>query len=282
MKDLLISESTKSLLEQFLDKPAHALLITGLPGIGKQALAEHICGILFEKKSQYNQSVAIYCPETEEKYGVETVDKLQKFFKIERGKNQKINKIAIFSDSNKLSVEGQNKLLKILEEPPIGSMIMLTAPSRNSVLPTIASRCQSLQITKPDLEDIIQFYTVQGFDGEEISRAYKISGGLPGLMHAILNRQNHKLLESTDIAKKIISSSLFDRLVIGDDLAKDRELMIGVVFMMQQIASVAITEDKANKMKRWRKIFEESYYAEEQLNSNASSKIICDKLLLSI
>lgn len=51
-------------------------------------------------------------------------------------------KIAIIDDAERLGIEGANCLLKTLEEPPPGSMLILIAPSAQSQLPTIRSRCQ--------------------------------------------------------------------------------------------------------------------------------------------
>ncbi len=53
-------------------------------------------------------------------------------------------KIAIVDDADSLNVEGANCLLKTLEEPPAGSMLILIGTSLPRQLPTIRSRCQSI------------------------------------------------------------------------------------------------------------------------------------------
>lgn len=45
------------------------------------------------------------------------------------------------------SIPAQNALLKLLEEPPANTTILLTAPSLESVLPTIQSRCTLIRLT---------------------------------------------------------------------------------------------------------------------------------------
>jgi DNA polymerase-3 subunit delta' len=53
-------------------------------------------------------------------------------------------KIAILDDADALNVEGANCLLKTLEEPPSGSILILIGTSLQRQLPTIRSRCQAL------------------------------------------------------------------------------------------------------------------------------------------
>lgn len=51
-------------------------------------------------------------------------------------------KVAIIDDADWLNVEGANSLLKTLEEPPPGSVLILISSSAEKQLPTIRSRCQ--------------------------------------------------------------------------------------------------------------------------------------------
>ena len=51
-------------------------------------------------------------------------------------------RIAIVNDADYLNVEGANALLKVLEEPPPRSVLILIGTSASKQLPTIRSRCQ--------------------------------------------------------------------------------------------------------------------------------------------
>ena len=53
-------------------------------------------------------------------------------------------KVFIIDEAERLETDGQNVLLKVLEEPPPGTIIVLVTSSLDSLLPTIRSRCQSL------------------------------------------------------------------------------------------------------------------------------------------
>ena len=55
-------------------------------------------------------------------------------------------KTGIISEAQRMTIEAQNALLKTLEEPPAHSILILTAPSAKSLLPTTVSRCQIVRL----------------------------------------------------------------------------------------------------------------------------------------
>lgn len=57
-------------------------------------------------------------------------------------------KIAIIDDADLLNIEGANSLLKTLEEPPPGSLLILIGTSPAKQLPTIRSRCQLIRFQR--------------------------------------------------------------------------------------------------------------------------------------
>lgn len=63
-------------------------------------------------------------------------------------------KVAILDDADTLQEEGANCLLKTLEEPPPGSVLILIGTSEQKQLPTIRSRCQIVRFRELDLEQV--------------------------------------------------------------------------------------------------------------------------------
>lgn len=59
-------------------------------------------------------------------------------------------KVAIIDDADQLNLEGANCLLKTLEEPPPGSVLILIGTSPQRQLPTIRSRCQIVRFQPLD------------------------------------------------------------------------------------------------------------------------------------
>lgn len=59
-------------------------------------------------------------------------------------------KAVILEDAHLLTIEAQNALLKVLEEPPDNTIIILSVDDKESLLPTILSRCQIITLEPVD------------------------------------------------------------------------------------------------------------------------------------
>lgn len=60
------------------------------------------------------------------------------------------NKVILIENFTNASTEAQNSLLKILEEPPLSTLIILLSETKNNILPTILSRVITIDFhTKP-------------------------------------------------------------------------------------------------------------------------------------
>lgn len=80
-------------------------------------------------------------------------------------------KVVILWHAEKMRTEAANAFLKLLEEPPINTIFILTAPNPEQVLPTIQSRCQSTFF--PALPDeLIANYLTDFYKTEQMT-AYK-------------------------------------------------------------------------------------------------------------
>jgi DNA polymerase III delta' subunit len=67
-------------------------------------------------------------------------------------------RVFIVAEAEKMTEEAANSLLKILEEPPLFSYIILMTDNPFLLLPTIKSRCQILNflpISREDIEKIL-------------------------------------------------------------------------------------------------------------------------------
>ena len=71
----------------------------------------------------------------------------------------------------------QNKLLKILEEPPEGVHFLLGASAEFSVLPTVLSRTVKY-VVPPFAEEDVQRALARKYPGEDVSRAAGACGGI--------------------------------------------------------------------------------------------------------
>ena len=76
--------------------------------------------------------------------GIEDVKRMQKQLFLKPMNSQE--KVVVLDDAHLLTVEAQNALLKVLEEPPARTYIFLSSQTKQVFLPTILSRCQVVEL----------------------------------------------------------------------------------------------------------------------------------------
>lgn len=68
-------------------------------------------------------------------------------------------RVCILDGADRMKAEGANALLKILEEPPPDTLLILLAVERDLLLPTIVSRCQQVRFTSLPADQMIEEVT---------------------------------------------------------------------------------------------------------------------------
>lgn len=119
-----------------------------------------------------------------------------------------------------------NVFLKILEEPPGSAMLILTAPSASSLLPTIVSRCMQFHfapLPQSEVETILKARTDR--KPAEVKLAAQLSEGSPGLA---MEMNVEEVVERRKTALRILERAArgqgFSQLFADTSaLAKDRE-----------------------------------------------------------
>jgi len=144
--------------------------------------------------------------------GIEEVREIGKFLKILPISHTQ--KIVLIKESNVLTPEAQNSLLKILDEPPEYARILLEAESSEIFLATIISRCQTI-ISGDTLEKVdkstnfLEMNLDQRFDwAEKISKLEKdeIIEELNLILKEIKKTSNKPSKESTNLLLEVIDN----------------------------------------------------------------------------
>jgi DNA polymerase III subunit delta' len=91
--------------------------------------------------------------EYEKALGIEDVRNIQKKIFLRPLKGEKKTNILILK--NGASIEAQNAMLKLLEEPPLSSIIILITENYQIFLPTILSRCKLIDLDRNEDLQII-------------------------------------------------------------------------------------------------------------------------------
>ncbi len=141
------------------DKAFHAYIFQGEPGTGKKLMArafaaglqctakeDRPCGECKSCKQQAsgNQPDIIWVTHEKSGIGVDDIrNQINHTMDIKPFSSQ--YKIYIVPEAEKMSEEAQNALLKTIEEPPAYGIVILLTANINMLLPTIRSRCLTLE-----------------------------------------------------------------------------------------------------------------------------------------
>ncbi len=162
---------------QQLARMPHALLLTGMSGVGKTQFAAAMtaallcqqrvntfacgeCHACLQFKARVHPNVLWVEPEKPTAaIKVDQVRALNEF--IQQSSLQGDYRMAIITAADNLNLAAANALLKTLEEPASGALIILISHQRLPLLATIKSRCQRLVFPNPDTTQALTWLRAQ-------------------------------------------------------------------------------------------------------------------------
>lgn len=118
-------------------------------------------------------------------------------------------RVAIIDDADQLTTESSNCLLKTLEEPPPGAILILIGTSRARQLPTILSRTQIIRFNALSAEVLSKLLIQHNMVGDAI-QAEKIAQTAQGSLARAQEYSNSELEESLARLKPLLNPLKFD------------------------------------------------------------------------
>ncbi len=194
---------------------AHAYLITGPVGSGKETLAIDLIEMVNAASNRVTAesldqlksgTTTVIGPESKSRrIKVESIRSAEHV--LQMAAPDGVTKFVVIKDADRMGPGAENAFLKTLEEPPASSMVLLLSSYPEMLLDTILSRCIKIPLTGKSgpaqlsghvrtLLEALRDYT---FSGQK-----SISGalGLMGRFSAILKEEKAAIAKRNDIAYK--------------------------------------------------------------------------------
>lgn len=179
-----------------------------------------------------------------------------------------VGKVFIIDEAELLDLRGQNALLKTLEEPPEGTVIILVTTFPDELLPTIRSRCQRVAFMPLADEDMRQWFASSGLEaaGEQRDWLLRFAAGSPGAATLAAKCNLHGWHETLTPMLEAAARGEY-ALDLGETMAKLVDEQAAAVAAADKLAS----KDGANKVWGRRMLAFVGDHARAKLRARASS-----------
>lgn len=187
-------EQLRRLLEA--DRIPNGILLTGEEGIGKRTVALAFARAVLAGDARgdvdpaspaarkfaagtYADLEIVERDEAKRFLVIERVRELQEAFALKPVESSR--RVGILVDAERLTGEAGNALLKLLEEPPPGSHLILTARDRGAILETLVSRCRWIPLRPLPRTSVAAFLAARGVAPERVPLLAAAAEGRPGV-----------------------------------------------------------------------------------------------------
>lgn len=194
------------------DNLPHAMLLTGSPGIGKQALCEHLAATLLCQRAgpdgacgqcaacgyldagSHPDFKAAFNEEGSRVIKVDQVRQLIDF--VHKTASLGERKVVLLGPAEWLNINAANALLKCLEEPAAGTHLVLFSHRPSALAATIRSRCQHVAVPSPDGDTALSWLDEMTGDRAQSAELLRLSGSQPLRARALFEDAEGGALDS--------------------------------------------------------------------------------------
>lgn len=181
-------------------------------------------------------------------------------------------RVALIDGAHLLTTDAQNALLKIIEEPPPRTLIILVTANPGRLLSTVKSRCAAVYFALPPAKDVAEYLITQqpSLTPSTANELVSIAEGLPGLAITLATNpaqaeENQALIVS---ARAVPSQTLFERLLSAAALAENKADLWRFSSLLQQTLARGIQTGERSAAEAT-----PSFAALEQFRNNLAAKV---------
>lgn len=237
MASVVVHAVSESQLQATFKQLPHALLLSGPHGIGLATIAHF-----------YGQATSLtlipVLPEKDDKVDIEkgtiTVEVVRRLYDLTRGIEPK-GRLVLIDYAERMAPAAQNAFLKLLEEPAPNTYFVLLSHAPNTLLPTVLSRVQHIELRPVTAEQSNMLLDTLGVaDATRRAQLLFIAEGLPAELTRLAG--DAKAFE----ARAAIIKSAREYITGGPY----RKLMIAKQYKDSREAALMLLEDALKLLRR--------------------------------
>ena len=285
--NIIGNEKVKELLNKTINQKSilHSYLFLGIEGIGKSLFAKEFAKMILCEDDIKPCDKCKSCIELENNNNPDfiIINNDEKVIKLDqiRDMNKKISekpvisnkKVYIINNSDTMTKEAQNCLLKTLEEPPEYAVIILVASNENKLLNTIRSRCIKINFNKLKYEELLEYTNKNNIQGLKNNILLCSNGSIAKVIKIKENEENY--LEIEELINNLDKKNLIYVLNNSEVLYKAKEEINEILEYINMLLLNTKEIEKINCVKH----VEE---AKRRLNTSSNYEMTIDNLLIKM
>lgn len=277
------------------DALAQSHLLVGPASVGKATLARELAAELLSRGSPdpararrlalQNKHPDLSWVEQQAEKSKISIEQIRELMQaLSRAPGEGAWRMGVINDAHLLSVEGQNAILKTLEEPSPAVVLALITPNQDSLLPTIISRCQVMALRPVADKDIAQALVGRGAEAARAAELARYARGRVGW--AIRAHEDPSLLEQRkkwrEDAQTLAAASRTAQFAYSEKLAREdvpeieARLDEWMAFAREQIQAGG--DGPLARPAALRELM----LARKRLRQNANARLVLDALFLGL
>lgn len=278
---------------------SHAYLFVGGQGVGKFHIAQTFSGILqcpndycrrcptcIQVAKNIHQDTVVMKNLEEESIKIGMIRELVDRISLSK---QSRYKVVIIEDTDRLTLEAANALLKTLEEPPTDTIFIATARNVKNLLPTLVSRMRVITFKKPAralvLQNLKELYPTT--EHATIELALNLSFGSGGVARNLIENPEalYELKKQYDeVAYLYEKQGLAERITKMGELSKEDGDAKGFMERLLYFLHGKLHESLPNEAERLRLVdhIERTHKALQLYEKNINTRLVLEHLSIHL
>ncbi len=276
-KDILGNEENKLVLEKIIETKniSHSYMFVGKEGIGKLLFAKEFANMILNSSIslENNPDFSIIEPDG----NTIKINQIREFTKkVYEKPISSEKKVFIINNSECMTKEAQNALLKTLEEPPHYIVIILIAKNKDLFLPTIKSRCTEVIFKRLNDEDVLKILK-EKYNLEVDQTILKIAdGSIEKALNLLEDNCNYDKIDK--VFSNLESISKLDILNCKEEIFENKDN----VFDILEYINILILDKIKENDKRYLGCIEIVEDAKQRLKRNNNYDMTIDDMNLKL